>query len=255
MRQVLAIPYKMHLNECLNRSVPKIFHYPVREKLYTPELKGIWTDVKGEADNFCELKMQVHERCRAASKQNPRRFAIGSDHSLTYSLLVEDDVEQVVVMDRHSDGAVYYNCEHVVYSNRDLNCGTWGNLLIKYRPDIRYILFCQPFEEALLFVKESGAGTKESRSSFVPKKDIPQKLGDVLENRKTALSFCADCSPVFRSRYQDYPKLLELQQIPEIIKTVSERTELKHIDLMEISLRHEQSVKAARSVMEAALRL
>lgn len=252
MRRIVSIPYEIADRTGFNVIVDQRFHYPVKETLYSPELKGIWTDVIGEGSEFYPLRRDIFEKCKSASRDNPQRLAIGSDHSLTFGLLVEDDIEQILVLDRHSDGAVHDDLD---YSVSDLNCGTWGNLLIKKRPDVKYIVACHPWEEALMFVKDSNVQPKYAHKSHVPLKDIPKAIGNVLEDKKTALSFCADCTPVFKSKFRNYPKLLTLEQVVEIIKLVNDRTDLKHVDLMEISLTDEESIKAGKSIIETVLRL
>jgi arginase family enzyme len=255
MRKIIAVPYIIKDNTGVRDFVEEIKPYPVRETIY--DSKYDWVDVEANGSNFTELKKDIFEKCAQLSKEFPRRFVIGGDHSITYPFLIEDDVKQLVVFDHHSDGVH----PRIGLENTELNCGTWAYWLTKHRPDIRYIGLFYPCGNQVDFhIREAGMTRKMAlllnpMPRYIEKYHIKEELKSALKDKKTAFSICADCCDVFKSRFETTSDLVDLDELIETIKVVNDRTDLAHIDLMEANLIDADSIKAVKKVTETAMQL
>jgi hypothetical protein len=246
MRQILAVPYQTRSTGSFD-----FVGYPIGEKL------GMECQhVTGNPAGIESFRGELFDKCKGASWQYKKRLAVAGDHLFAYPFLIDDDIEQLVVIDKHNDGA----CDRK--ADARLHCGSWAFHLTQRRPDLRYVGILGSREEDLLIL--------QTREQYLPivrpssrKRYLEPSIGSIkkaldksLKDRKTALSICADCCRSFESRWKDMdggfmtPKYLQ-----DVIRLVGDKTELSHIDLMEISLDDEGSIAAGKRVIETAMGL
>jgi arginase family enzyme len=263
MRQIISIPYK---------KAPRLGlePYPIKGRLFSPDLEGRWTDVVADdvripgylvwdlkkASNESPERLSygyVFGECKNASKKFPKRLALSGDHGFTYPLLAEDDIEQLVVLDRHEDGVLSRQGMQVT----GLNNGTWAYWLTKKKPSMRYVGLLDPcYPQAILHIRDRAArAIPVAKTSYVPLNRLKESLEPHLKDKRTALSICADCCDTFKSKYNGAESMFTPDELAGVIKMINDKTDLTHIDLMEMSLDDEGSVRAGKKVLEAAMNL
>lgn len=259
MRQIVSIPYKQ---------APRLSfaHYPAKEKLCTPDFESHWTEISSDDDGFeqmrgylfkkymlDQMKGRLFDNCKKVSKKFPRRFAISGDHGFTYPLLADDDIEQLVVLDQHEDGVL----QRQGMQFTDPDNGTWAYWLTKARPDIRYVGMFNPCSpQAMLHTRERAAGIiPVAKTKYVSLKRLKDELESVLKDKRTALSICADCCDAFKSKYICSDNMFTPDELIETINMINDRTDLAHVDLMEISLEDKEAISAGKKVLDTVMRL
>jgi len=259
MRKIISIPYSFNGGSPHDPVI-----YPYRKKLYSSELESMWIDVEVNEKSKRspeEIKNSVFDACRRISKDHPIKFVIGGDHCLTYPLLENEKVRQLIVLDEHSDSAFYDDLKF----DGEVNCGNWGYLLRKARPDLKYIILgCHPnYDDALCFSK-SGDSVESSKIEMMERvsgdkkfynarfSSLKEKIDSLVGGGKAALSICADCSSVFKSSfsYNDSISFLSLDQLLNIIGILKEKTDLVYMDLMEANLFDASAAEACRKIID-----
>lgn len=257
MRKIIAVPYIIKDNTGVRDLVEEIKPYPVREAIYDPKYSEDWFDIEASGNSFAELKEDIFNKCTQTSKNFPRRFAIGGDHSFTYPFLIKDNVKQLVVFDHHSDGVH----PRIGLENTGMNCGTWAYWLTKHRPDIRYVGLFYPCGNQVDFhIREADMTRKMAlllnpMPKYIEKYHIKEELKSALKDKKTALSICADCCQDFKSKFEVSSNMFTSDELIDAIKMVNDKTNLSHVDLMEARMTDQESINAVKKVTETVMQL
>jgi len=278
MREIIAVPYS--IDEPTNSSMVMeniIRDYPIKQNLFDSSMEKNWTDVYVEESDFDSKKKDIFKKCNEFSRIYSERIVIGGDHSLTYPFLKDDDIEQLILIDHHTDGAIYSERINIHHSE-NVNCGSWGYWLARDRPDIKYMILSHPSKrnpkyiplftkdplDKVLYLSDFCPGWKITEiptySNFgvdyesVSLEDLVRELDSVVEDKPTAVSVCADSSKVFKSKYESDPQIIEIDGLIDLMKYINDKTDLNHIDLMEINLENNESVEAGKKFINSMKR-